>query len=158
MITGAEATGTFKSISEADMFDCEYWPLEHAKLGSATRLPLAGQIAVVTGAGGTIGAATAKAFADAGAQVALLDIDADAAAKQAKATGRNALALKCDVTDAASVRAAFDTVVEAFGGVDIAVSNAGAAWQGRIGEVDEATLRKVSSSTSTATSASRRTR
>ena len=124
------------------MFDCEYWPLERAKLGSATRLPLAGQIAVVTGAGGTIGAATAKAFADAGAQVALLDIDADAAAKQAKATGRNALALKCDVTDAASVRAAFNTVVEAFGGVDIAVSNAGAAWQGRIGEVDEATLRQ----------------
>ena len=42
----------------------------------------------------------------------------------------------------ASVRAAFDRVVEAFGGVDIVVSNAGAAWQGRIGEVDEAVLRK----------------
>jgi rhamnulose-1-phosphate aldolase/alcohol dehydrogenase len=142
VITDAEATGTFESISEADMFDCEYWPLERAKLGGAMRLPLAGQIAVVTGAGGTIGAATAKAFADAGAEVALLDIDADAAAKQAKATGRNALALKCDVTDATSVRAAFNTVVEAFGGVDIAISNAGAAWQGRIGEVDEATLRQ----------------
>ena len=142
VITDAEATGTFESISEADMFDCEYWPLERAKLGGAMRLPLVGQIAVVTGAGGTIGAATAKAFADAGAEVALLDIDADAAAKQAKATGRNALALKCDVTDATSVRAAFNTVVEAFGGVDIAISNAGAAWQGRIGEVDEATLRQ----------------
>ena len=46
------------------------------------------------------------------------------------------------MTDAASVRAAFDKVVEAFGGVDIVVSNAGAAWQGRIGEVDEAVLRK----------------
>ncbi len=46
------------------------------------------------------------------------------------------------MTDAASVRAAFDRVVEAFGGVDIVVSNAGAAWQGRIGEVDEAVLRK----------------
>ena len=142
VITDAEATGTFESISEADMFDCEYWPLERAKLGGAMRLPLTGQIAVVTGAGGTIGAATAKAFADAGAEVALLDIDADAAAKQAKATDRNALALKCDVTDATSVRAAFNTVVEAFGGVDIAISNAGAAWQGRIGEVDEATLRQ----------------
>ena len=50
--------------------------------------------------------------------------------------------MTCDVTDAASVRAAFDKVVEAFGGVDIAVSNAGAAWQGRIGEVDEAALRQ----------------
>ncbi|MEX0752694.1 MAG: SDR family oxidoreductase, partial [Xanthobacteraceae bacterium] len=48
----------------------------------------------------------------------------------------------CDVTDAASVRAAFDKVASHFGGVDIVVSNAGAAWQGRIGEVDEAVLRK----------------
>jgi len=38
--------------------------------------------------------------------------------------------------------AAFDKIAETFGGVDIVVSNAGAAWQGRIGEVDEATLRK----------------
>ena len=40
------------------------------------------------------------------------------------------------------MRAAFDRIAEAFGGVDIVVSNAGAAWQGRIGEVDEAVLRK----------------
>jgi rhamnose utilization protein RhaD (predicted bifunctional aldolase and dehydrogenase)/NAD(P)-dependent dehydrogenase (short-subunit alcohol dehydrogenase family) len=140
-ITDAEAIGSFESITEADMFDCEYWPLERAKLGAARSLPLTGQIAVITGAGGTIGAATAKAFVAAGAEVALLDIDAGAAREKAKATGKSALAVKCDVTDAASVHAAFDAVVEAFGGVDIAVSNAGAAWQGRIGEVDEATLR-----------------
>ncbi len=46
------------------------------------------------------------------------------------------------MTDAASVRDAFAQVVAAFGGVDIAISNAGAAWQGRIGEVDEAILRQ----------------
>ena len=46
------------------------------------------------------------------------------------------------MTDAASVRAAFDAVASAFGGVDIVVSNAGAAWQGRIGEVDEDVMRK----------------
>ena len=40
------------------------------------------------------------------------------------------------------MRAAFDRIAEAFGGVDIVVSNAGAAWQGRIGEVDEAVLKK----------------
>jgi NAD(P)-dependent dehydrogenase (short-subunit alcohol dehydrogenase family) len=50
--------------------------------------------------------------------------------------------VKCDVTKPESVQKAFDAVVHAFGGVDIVVSNAGAAWQGRIGEVDEATLRK----------------
>jgi NAD(P)-dependent dehydrogenase (short-subunit alcohol dehydrogenase family) len=52
------------------------------------------------------------------------------------------LAVGCDVTNAASVNHAFERVIEAFGGVDILVSNAGAAWQGRIGEVDESVLRQ----------------
>jgi len=141
-ITDAEAIGRFTSISQADMFDCEYWPLELAKLGAHQVLPLAGQVAVITGAGGAIGAATASAFAAAGAEVALLDVDAKAAREKAKTIGGNAIALKCDVTDAASVRDAFARVVATFGGVDIAISNAGAAWQGRIGEVDEVVLRK----------------
>src|SRR6476620_8594704 len=141
-ITGAEAIGAFTSISEADTFDIEYWPLELAKLGQRKPLPLAGQIAVITGAGGAIGAATARAFAQAGAEVALLDIDVAAATKQAKAIGGDALAIACDVTNTDSVRDAFDRVAEAFGGVDIVVSNAGAAWQGKIGEVDEAKLRE----------------
>ena len=141
-ITDAEAIGRFESIPEADMFDVEYWSLEQAKLGSAKELPLAGQIAVITGAGGAIGAATARAFAAAGAEVALLDRDEAAARAAAKAIGGAALALACDVTDARSVRDAFDRVTETFGGVDIVVSNAGGAWQGRIGEVDEAVLRE----------------
>ncbi len=141
-ITDAEAIGRFESISEAEMFDMEYWSLEQAKLGAAKELPLAGQVAAITGAAGTIGFATAKAFAAAGAEVALLDLDEAAAAARAKAIGGAAIALRCDVTDATSVSAAFDKIAETFGGVDIVVSNAGAAWQGRIGEVDEATLRK----------------
>jgi rhamnose utilization protein RhaD (predicted bifunctional aldolase and dehydrogenase)/NAD(P)-dependent dehydrogenase (short-subunit alcohol dehydrogenase family) len=164
-IMGAEAVGRFESISEADMFDCEYWPLEQAKLaptlpspasgggsihvpspasggGLGRGLPLAGQIAAITGAGGAIGAATAKAFAAAGAELALLDIDLAAAREAAKAIAPTALPVACDVTDAASVNAAFERIAENFGGVDIVVSNAGAAWQGRIGEVDEAILRK----------------
>jgi NAD(P)-dependent dehydrogenase (short-subunit alcohol dehydrogenase family) len=124
------------------MFDMEYWSLEQAKLGATAEQPLAGQVAVVTGAAGTIGAATATAFATAGAEVALLDLDEHAAAARAKAIGGAALALRCDVTDGASVETAFDRVVQAFGGVDIVVSNAGAAWQGRIGEVPEEVLRK----------------
>jgi rhamnose utilization protein RhaD (predicted bifunctional aldolase and dehydrogenase)/NAD(P)-dependent dehydrogenase (short-subunit alcohol dehydrogenase family) len=141
-ITDAEAIGHFESISEADMFDCEYWSLEQAKLGSAKELPLAGQIAAITGAGGGIGAAAAKAFAAAGAEVALLDVDAEKAAAVAKTIGGAAFAVACDVTDAASVDAAFAKVAERFGGIDIVVSNAGAAWQGRIGEVAEEVLRK----------------
>jgi len=141
-ITDAEAISRFESISEADMFDMEYWSLEQAKLGQTAEKPLAGQVAVITGAAGTIGAATAKVFAEAGAEVALLDLDETAVQAKAKAIGGAALAIRCDVTSAPSVGAAFGRVVEAFGGVDIAVSNAGAAWQGRIGEVDEETLRK----------------
>src|SRR5579862_7365107 len=141
-VSDAEAIGRFESISEADMFDCEYWPLEQAKLGTRKEPPLAGQIAAVTGAGGAIGAATAKAFAAAGAEVALLDVNFAAAREQAKTIGPPALPVVCDVTSAASVRAAFDAVAAAFGGVDIVVSNAGAAWQGRIGEVDEDVMRK----------------
>ena len=141
-ITGAEALGQFRSIAEVDMFDIEYWSLELAKLGARKQLPLEGQVAVITGAGGAIGAATAKAFAQAGAEVALLDLDSKAANEQAEAIGGCALAIGCDVTRAGMVRAAFDQVIAAFGGVDIAVSNAGAAWQGKIGEVDEAILRE----------------
>jgi rhamnose utilization protein RhaD (predicted bifunctional aldolase and dehydrogenase)/NAD(P)-dependent dehydrogenase (short-subunit alcohol dehydrogenase family) len=141
-VSDAEAIGRFESISEVDMFDCEYWPLEQAKLGKRKELPLEGQIAAVTGAGGAIGAAIAKAFAAAGAEIALLDVNLAAARDVAATISATALAVTCDVTNAASVRAAFDQVAANFGGLDIAISNAGAAWQGRIGEVDEGILRK----------------
>jgi rhamnose utilization protein RhaD (predicted bifunctional aldolase and dehydrogenase)/NAD(P)-dependent dehydrogenase (short-subunit alcohol dehydrogenase family) len=141
-ITDAEAIGRFEALPEADLFDMEYWSLEQAKLGATKEKPLAGQIAVVTGGAGAIGAATAKLFKDNGAELAVLDLDGEAAKRAAKALGGAALGLACDVTDQASVQAAFDRIAETFGGVDILVSNAGAAWQGRIGTVDEAVLRQ----------------
>ena len=140
-ITDAEAIGRFDPVGEADMFDIEYWSLEQAKLGQAAPKPLAGQIAVVTGGAGTIGFAIARAMARAGAELALLDIMAKPPRlRQSSSAAR--LGLACDVTDPGSVRAAFDGVVAEFGGVDIVVSNAGAAWQGRIGEVEDAVLRR----------------
>jgi NAD(P)-dependent dehydrogenase (short-subunit alcohol dehydrogenase family) len=93
----------------------------------------------VTGAGSGIGAATAKAFAAAGAEVALLDVNEPAATEKAKAIG--GAPIVCDVTDAQSVTGAFAKVVETYGGLDILVSNAGATPpQGRIGDIDEETL------------------
>jgi rhamnose utilization protein RhaD (predicted bifunctional aldolase and dehydrogenase)/NAD(P)-dependent dehydrogenase (short-subunit alcohol dehydrogenase family) len=141
-ITDAEAIGRFEALPESDLFDMEYWSLEQAKLGAAKEKPLAGQVAVVTGGAGAIGAATARLFKDNGAELAVLDLDGDAAERTAKALGGATLGLACDVTDQASVQAAFDRIAEAFGGLDILVSNAGAAWQGRIGTVDEAVLRQ----------------
>ena len=141
-VTGAEAVGRFESLSEAELFEMEYWSLEQAKLGRAEEKPLFGQIALITGGAGTIGFATAETMRAAGAEIVLLDLDAKAAASAAARLGGAALGLACDVTDPASVRAAFDRAAERFGGVDIVVSNAGAALQGRIGEVDEAVLRR----------------
>ncbi|HWF63615.1 MAG TPA: bifunctional aldolase/short-chain dehydrogenase [Rhizomicrobium sp.] len=142
VIGDAEAIGEYRCISEYDMFEVEYWSLEQAKLGKSNEKALARQVAAITGGGSGIGAATAKAFAAQGAEVAILDRDLEAAKAVAKKLGGKALAIACDVTDHVSVAEAFDEVVAAFGGVDIVVSNAGAAWAGTIGTVDDETLRK----------------
>jgi rhamnose utilization protein RhaD (predicted bifunctional aldolase and dehydrogenase)/NAD(P)-dependent dehydrogenase (short-subunit alcohol dehydrogenase family) len=141
-ITDAEAVGRFEALPEAELFEMEYWSLEQAKLGTVAEKPLAGQIAAITGGAGAIGAAAAKLFKDNGAEIAVLDLDEAAARAAAKKLGGAALGVACDVTSTDSVRAAFDKVAAHFGGLDILISNAGAAWQGRIGEVDEAVLRQ----------------
>ncbi|NKB19514.1 MAG: bifunctional aldolase/short-chain dehydrogenase [Alphaproteobacteria bacterium] len=140
VITDVESMGTYEVIPEADIFDIEYWSLEQAKLGKSAEKPLQRQIAAITGGGSGIGAATARAFAAAGAVIVVLD--RDEAAAQEVATSIGGLGLACDVTDAESVAYAFDTICERFGGLDLLVSNAGAAWQGKIGEVDDETLRE----------------
>ena len=140
VITDAEAIGRFEPLPEADLFDVEYWSLEQAKLKANTPKAFTGQVAVVTGGAGGIGAATAKALAKEGAAVAVLDRAGAAATAIAKQV--QGLGVACDVTDRHSVRAAFRTIVETFGGVDIVVSNAGAAWQGKIGAVADDALRQ----------------
>ncbi|MCW5695668.1 MAG: bifunctional aldolase/short-chain dehydrogenase [Bauldia sp.] len=141
VVADAEAVGRYEPLPESELFRMEYWSLEQAKLGGATEKPLQRQVAIVTGGAGAIGAATARLFAANGAEVAILDRDGDAAAAVARSIG-SALGIRCDVTDKASVDAAIRAVVTTFGGIDILVSNAGAAWQGRIGEVDDAILRE----------------
>ena len=140
VITDAEAIGTFQPVSEADLFDVEYWSLEQAKLGKGAEKPLARQVAVVTGGASGIGAATAKAFAAQGAEVVVLDRD-DAGARKVAGEIGGAVGFGCDVTDPAQVGEAFAQACLAFGGVDIVVSNAGAPWQGRIGDVSDEALR-----------------
>ena len=140
VITEAEVLGRYRPASEADIFDIEYWSPEAAKLGVSTPLPLQGQIVLVTGGGSGIGAATAVAFAEQGAVPVVLDLNQKAAIAVAEDLG--GIGLACDVTNPKDVRRAFDTACTAYGGVDIVVSNAGAAWQGEIGTVDDSTLRK----------------
>ena len=139
VISAAEALGPYTSISEAQVFDIEYWSLEQAKLGKSSPKRLSGQVAVITGGAGALGAAIARAFAGEGAEVVVLDSDEGAALATAKSLG--GLGLKCDVRHAASVANALATVCERYGGVDILVSNAGAAWSGPIGAISDADLR-----------------
>ena len=140
VVADAERLGTYQCIPEPDIFDIEYWSLEQAKLGAEAEKPLARRIVVVTGGGSGIGAATAQAFAREGAELVVIDQDSTRASEIASKV--KGFALACDVTNPAEVRAAFDRIAATYGGVDIVVSNAGAAWQGKIGDVDEATLRK----------------
>jgi NAD(P)-dependent dehydrogenase (short-subunit alcohol dehydrogenase family) len=86
------------------------------------------KVALVTGAASGLGLATARAFAEAGAAVALADIREDAvrsAAEGLVAAGHKAIAVRCNVADEAEVAAMVEQTVSTFGGLDAAFNNAG---------------------------------
>jgi 2-deoxy-D-gluconate 3-dehydrogenase len=89
---------------------------------------LEGKRALVTGASRGIGAAIAVAFAEAGADVAVTarsQADLEEVAGKARATGRSAVALTCDVTDRDQVYATVERATQELGGIDVLVNNAG---------------------------------
>ncbi|PPR18893.1 MAG: (S)-1-Phenylethanol dehydrogenase [Alphaproteobacteria bacterium MarineAlpha9_Bin7] len=140
VVAASERLGKFESIGESDIFDMEYWSLEQAKLGKTKVLPLDGRIVAITGGAGAIGSATAAAFRGEGAEVALLDINQGEVLTTADQIG--GFGISCDVTQRDQVESAFEQICEKYGGVDILVSNAGRAWDGRIGEVADNVLRE----------------
>lgn len=107
-------------------------------LGPADWLGLRDRVVVVTGAASGIGAACARAFAQAGAHVALLDIDeagAQRLAHQLTHGGTQALALRCDTGQPDSVHRAFEAITQGLGEVDVLVNNAGVLRPGPLAEV-----------------------
>jgi rhamnulose-1-phosphate aldolase/alcohol dehydrogenase len=128
VMRGAEAISTYAPISEAEKFRIEYWQLEEAKLKRlpAPR-PLAGRVALVTGAGSGIGRAIATRLCAEGACVIVADRDAPSADLVAKELGGRdkAIAVFMDVTSEDDVASAFGEAGLAFGGVDLVVNNAG---------------------------------
>lgn len=86
---------------------------------------LENKVVVVTGAGGIICSEFAKALAECGAKVALLDINYDAAAAVAEEIGDNAIAIRCNCLDKASIIEARNTVHESFGAVNFLINGAG---------------------------------
>lgn len=132
-IRNAEAVEGYASLGEQDCYDVEYWPLELYKLTLAPpEAELSRRVVLVTGAANGIGRAIATRLCQDGAHVVISDINdenARALADELNAgygAGR-ALALRTNVADEADVQATYAAMVEAFGGLDILVSNAGIA-------------------------------
>ncbi|MBT4159742.1 MAG: SDR family NAD(P)-dependent oxidoreductase, partial [Gammaproteobacteria bacterium] len=118
-----EALGGWKTLSEAEIFELEYWELEQAKLKLApARNEYDGKVVAVTGAASGIGKACVEVFASKGAAIIALDINPDISTlfENPGITG-----IACDITSEESIQSAVEQGIAAFGGLDILVSNAG---------------------------------
>lgn len=122
-IATSESLGGYRPASAGHVFDLEYWELQQLKLArSDTHRPLAGQVAVVTGAASGIGKACAHALLEAGASVVGWDL---AGGVVDAFDSPEWLGLQVDVTDDVAMQQALRTGVECFGGLDILVVAAG---------------------------------
>jgi len=105
---------------------------------------LEGKRTLVTGAASGFGTGIAETYIREGAKVAVVDLNGDGAKAVAEELGENAIAVTCDVSEGDQVQTAVDATVEAFGGLDIVVNNAGWTNPNRpLMETDEATFRKI---------------
>jgi rhamnulose-1-phosphate aldolase/alcohol dehydrogenase len=133
VMRGAEACGGFISLSDAESYAVEYWPLEQYKLTLASpEREFARHVVMVTGAAGGIGSAICRRLARDGAHILATDIDLTGAEQLAAFLNQQygvgqAVAVKMDVTNEHSVQEAFEQAALAFGGIDVIVNNAGLA-------------------------------
>jgi rhamnose utilization protein RhaD (predicted bifunctional aldolase and dehydrogenase)/NAD(P)-dependent dehydrogenase (short-subunit alcohol dehydrogenase family) len=140
------SVGDYAPLKSDDLFDMEYWSLEQAKLGKSKAPSLQGKVAYITGAASGIGLATAKLFAEQGANLYLADLNNDKLNVEVEAICRQykigVTAQVLNVVDEDAVKQSFKEVIANYGGVDFLISNAGNAVQGAIGTIDMKTLRQ----------------
>jgi rhamnose utilization protein RhaD (predicted bifunctional aldolase and dehydrogenase)/NAD(P)-dependent dehydrogenase (short-subunit alcohol dehydrogenase family) len=141
------AMGVYAGLSERELFHMEYRTLQHAKLKSVASLPLASEVAVVTGAAGAIGSAIAEELLAQGCHVAVTDLPGSALenlAQELKASAPDrVVGVPMDVTDPSSVHLGFDTIVGTWGGIDLVIVNAGIALASPLDEIALETFRKL---------------
>lgn len=142
VMTNGEACGGFHPVSAELLFDMEYWSLEQAKLGKGKPPALQGRVVMITGGGGAIGLATAQSFAALGANIFIVDLEQSALDEALKTLGAGHSGIAMDITAVGAADQATDACIRAFGGLDILVSNAGAAWTGAMADLPDEVLRK----------------
>ncbi len=138
----------YEPISDAHVFDMEYWDLQLRKLDNTLPLPLQGQVAVITGGAGAIGFGIAKCLLASGAAVVISDIDQPGLERVrsllAEMFDKNRVgSIVFDVTDYTAVEKAFEEIGRRFGGIDILVPNAGVAHVAKIEDLEPEKLDKV---------------
>ncbi len=173
----AHAIDSFESLAPQHLYDMEYRALQRAKLdnppvsplgkgGGETEVdpslqasplhkgglrgvrPLEGQVVIISGGAGAIGSAIAEVCAEAGAHVAVADVDGrrlmPVVQRIEKTHGAGAaIAVVMDVTDEAGVRRGYEQIVRMYGGVDVIVPNAGIAHVAPIDELSADDFRRV---------------
>ena len=126
-----ESGGIYQGLSEDHLFDMEFRSFQRAKISEKDSCVLSGNVAVVTGAAGAIGAGICQALLEAGCHVAITDLpgaNLDAMVNELKNRFGNQVAgVGIDVTDESSVVAGFAAVVGTWGGIDCVIANAGIA-------------------------------
>ncbi len=139
--------GAYRGLEEAEVFDMEYRPMQHAKLARGGEKPIAHEVALVTGAAGAIGSAICEELLSNGCHVAATDLPGPALDSLIKEfqpkVSHRFIGVPLDVTDPNSVAAGFEAVIQEWGGVDLVVANAGVAHVSAIENLDLETFRKL---------------
>ncbi|MHB9035490.1 MAG: bifunctional aldolase/short-chain dehydrogenase [Armatimonadota bacterium] len=145
--TKIAAMGSYEGLSERDLFGMEYYSLQHAKLGSAGKQSLAGRVGFVTGAAGAIGSGICRGLLEQGCHLAVTDLagpNLDNLVEELSAAyPGHVIGVPMDVTDSDSVNNAIDTMSRTWGGVDIAVVNAGVAHVSPLKDMDLSIFQKL---------------